>query len=90
MSAYQRPCRLILLTLLISSLSACQFGQKDSNFQWLDISAVPRASTEIQFQEGATFEDLASAYIMLKHECRATNNGVDQLEYAQKKLRKLQ
>jgi len=89
MSVYQRLCQLILLTLLISSVSGCQFLQKDNNFEWLDISAVPRASTEIQFQDGATFKDLSNAYIHLKNECRATNYGVDQLENAQRKIRKL-
>lgn len=89
MSVCQRLCQMTFLTVLISSLSACQFLQKDSNFEWLDISAVPRASTEYKFPKGATFADLGRAYINLKNECRATNFGVDQLEGAQSKIRKL-
>jgi hypothetical protein len=77
------------LTLLISSVSACQFWQKDSSFEWLDIRSVPRASTEIKFEAGATFADLSLAYINLKNECRATNYGIDQLENAQSKIRRL-
>lgn len=84
MAALNKLCLAILSIFLIASC-----GSTPSNFQWLDVTAVPRANTQFEFVQGATYGDLADAYIQLKYECRATNYGLDELEEAQKQIRRL-
>ncbi len=89
MSVYLRLCQMILLIFLISSLSGCALFQKDTSFEWLDIDAVPIANTDVVFDYGVSFRELAESYISLKHECRATNRGIRELRKAQDGIRKL-
>lgn len=90
MSALKALCQATLLICLISSITGCAIFEKpDSGFQWLDVNAVPMANTDFVFDANATFGDLAAAYINLKHECRATNYGVDELRKASDELKRL-
>lgn len=89
MRVWTRRCRAICSIFLIISLAGCAVFDRDTSFEWLDVASVPRATTDIVFGEHDTFRDLASSYIQLKHECEATNFAVDELEDAQRALRRI-
>lgn len=84
MHALTRLCLPLLSIFLISSCTTI-----NEEFQWLDLEAVPRTDTSVQFEPDATWLDLAKQYIDLKHSCAATVYGVEQLEAAQRKLKKV-